>query len=149
MFDSLLFYAIKSRFFPLRFCENVARGSVSDQYFTKATFSLSRDDRLNVSIIRICFDLYVLIKNERERKREEYARFSLTDNCFSFHLFKNTMNESSNAGLWSFIYMYRDDYVHQIEKLIAAFHFVMVIHKKFKVNVQAQVKKKNNKMIMY
>jgi len=50
------------------------------------------------------------------------------------------MSENENSGLWSIVFMYINYYHKQIERIIAAFHYYMIIEKKFKVADQNEVR---------
>jgi 5-hydroxyisourate hydrolase-like protein (transthyretin family) len=54
--------------------------------------------------------------------------------------FFTEMSENENSGLWSIVFMYINYYHKQIERIIAAFHYYMIIEKKFKVADQNEVR---------
>jgi hypothetical protein len=55
------------------------------------------------------------------------------------------MSKQDTAGLWSFVFMYSNYYNinKPIERIIAAFHYYMIIKQKFQVIHQGEVRNAN------
>lgn len=50
------------------------------------------------------------------------------------------MTENENPGLWSFVFMHTNYCHKQIERVIAAFHYFVIVYRKLKVANQNEVR---------